>query len=184
MTALIVVDVQNDFAHPDGNLYVNGGDQVADKVAELLGDYTTVVYTKDWHPAKTAHFVDYGGGWPRHCVANTWGSEFHKDLPVLEDAPVVLKGTGENEDGYSGFSVERQDGDVYHTELVDILNDAGETDVDVVGIALDVCVRATAADAFDRGFNTRVLVDYTAAVTETGGNQAIEDLRELGVVVD
>lgn len=106
-TALLVVDVQNDFAHPDGNLYVPGGDDaiaaVNREIEAALQSGSLVVYTQDWHPPSTPHFQKDGGIWPTHCVQNTWGAELHHTLRVV-DGPVVRKGTG-GEDGYSAFSV-------------------------------------------------------------------------------
>src|SRR5687768_13194743 len=101
-TALVVVDVQNDFAHPDGSLYVQGARDVVievnRQVARAKAAGAPVFYTRDWHPPSTPHFVDEGGIWPVHCVRGTWGAEPHPDLVV--DGEVVLKGTG-GEDGYS-----------------------------------------------------------------------------------
>ena len=105
-TALLVVDVQNDFADPGGGLYVRDGEQVVPLVSELVGAAqnagSAVVYTQDWHPASTPHFAKDGGIWPVHCVVDTWGAELHPQL--LVQGPVVRKGTS-GEDGYSGFSV-------------------------------------------------------------------------------
>src|ERR1700737_2679904 len=102
-TALIVVDVQNDFADPGGSLYVSGGEDIPaianSEVAAALGGGSVVVYTQDWHPASTPHFVTDGGVCPVHCVGGTWGAELHPDLRVT--GPRVQKGTG-GEDGYSG----------------------------------------------------------------------------------
>ncbi|MDM7089799.1 isochorismatase family protein, partial [Enterobacter asburiae] len=105
-TALLVVDVQNDFADPDGGLYVSSGEEVVpivnDEVAAARAAGAAVLYTQDWHPESTPHFAKDGGTWPTHCVQGTWGAQFHPDLDV--DGPVVRKGT-DGGDGYSGFSV-------------------------------------------------------------------------------
>ena len=105
-TALVVVDVQNDFAHPDGGLYVRGGENLVPtinaQIAKAREAGAVVVYTADWHPASTPHFAKDGGIWPDHCVMDTWGAEFHADLDV--DGPVVRKGSN-GEDGYSGFTL-------------------------------------------------------------------------------
>jgi nicotinamidase/pyrazinamidase len=118
-TALIVVDVQNDFADPDGGLYVAGGEQVVplvnDHVRSARDAGATVVYTQDWHPPETPHFEKDGGTWPVHCVRDTWGAQLHPDLEV--DGPVVRKGV-DGGDGYSGFSVrDPVSGDEQATEL-------------------------------------------------------------------
>ena len=105
-TALIVVDIQNDFAHPDGSLYVNGAAAVVTfanaAISEATESGALVVYTQDWHPEHTPHFERDGGIWPIHCVGDTWGAEFHEDL-IIDAGPVVRKGVDGN-DGYSGFT--------------------------------------------------------------------------------
>jgi nicotinamidase/pyrazinamidase len=122
-TALVVVDVQNDFAHPDGSLYVQGGEAVVEEVnaevAAARAAGATVVYTQDWHPPDTAHFEKDGGVWPVHCVRETWGSELHPALDV--HGPSVRKGVG-GEDGYSGFTVrDPSTGEESPTELEGLL---------------------------------------------------------------
>ena len=164
-TALIVVDVQNDFADPAGGLYVPNGEYVPGKVNNLLEDYETVVYTQDWHPSVTEHFEEHGGSWPEHCVAGTWGAEFHPELNLLDDGFYRKKGTDAGEDGYSAFFGER-DGDVVDTGLHKLLSRLHVDEVHVVGIALDVCVRDTALDAAKLGYRTAVIVDATASVSE------------------
>ena len=181
-TALIVVDVQNDFVHPDGNLYVVDGDLVPARVNELLDDYDVVVYTKDFHPAETGHFEESGGPWPTHCVGGTWGAEFHDDLVVRPGAPRVYKGTEPNEDGYSGFTVATDDGEVA-TVLQRVLDSKGVDTVHIVGIALDVCVKATALDAVALGYDTTVIYNATAAVTPQGRVDAVEEMIDAGVRV-
>ena len=105
-TALLVVDIQNDFADPKGSLYVTGGEDVVsvanEEIEAALGAGALVVYTQDWHPDATPHFKKDGGIWPVHCVKGSWGAEFHPDLHVKGE--IVQKGTG-GEDGYSGFTV-------------------------------------------------------------------------------
>ena len=186
-TALVVVDVQNDFADPSGSLHVAGGADIVEpvnalvRVAELSG--ASVVYTQDWHPEQTPHFVDDGGVWPRHCVRNTWGAELHPDLVV--DGPVVRKGTN-GEDGYSGFTMrDPTTGSTMPTELQGLLEERGVERTIVVGLALDVCVKATALDAVDAGFAVTVVADACRAVDlEPGdGERAIAEMADRGVVV-
>jgi len=184
-TALVVVDVQNDFAHPDGSLYVQGGEQVAGRVNQLVREARAagafVVYTQDWHPQQTPHFVDSGGTWPRHCVQDTWGARFVEGLAV--DGPVVQKGTG-GEDGYSGFSVrDPETGAEQRTALDRMLRERGIERVVVVGIAQDVCVKETALDARRLGYATAVLADATRPVDPAQGAVALTALREAGVEV-
>ena len=105
-SALVVVDVQNDFADPGGSLFVRGGEAVVarvnDEVQRAIAGGALVVYTQDWHPPSTPHFAKDGGVWPVHCVADTWGAELHPDLIVA--GPSVRKGSN-GEDGYSGFTM-------------------------------------------------------------------------------
>jgi len=187
-TALIVVDVQNDFADPNGSLYVTGGENVVARVNEEIEAARSagapVVYTADWHPESTPHFQRDGGIWPVHCVGGTWGAEFHPDLRV--EGPVVTKGTG-GEDGYSGFSVrDPQTGEEAPTELERTLRSADVEDVVVVGLATDYCVKETALDAVDRGFGTTVRRAAVAAVDlEPGdGDRALSTLQEAGARVE
>jgi nicotinamidase/pyrazinamidase len=187
-TALIVVDVQNDFADPKGNLYVRGGEEVIgtinDEIARAKDAGALVVYTRDWHPEETPHFQEFGGTWPVHCVAETWGSEFHPDLRV--DGPVVHKAMGP-EDGYSGFSVRHErTGERSSTELEGILRDRGIERVVVVGLATDYCVKETAVDAARLGFEVVVLRDAMRAVELKDGDadRALEAMNEAGARVE
>lgn len=187
--ALVVVDMQNDFAHPDGSLYVHGGDVTVAKVnaqVQAARDAgALVVYTQDWHPPDTPHFAERGGTWPVHCVRDTWGAELHAALDVPDDAVTVRKGTGEA-DGYSGFTVRdlTTDADV-RTDLDPMLRARGTERVVVVGIATDVCVKATVLDAVELGYRTVVLPDATAAVErEPGdGERAVAEMAAAGAVV-
>jgi nicotinamidase/pyrazinamidase len=186
-TTLIVVDVQNDFADPHGSLYVEGGEQVVDAVNREIvaaGEAgATVVYTQDWHPPETPHFVTDGGTWPVHCVRDTWGAELHPELRV--EGPSVRKGTG-GEDGYSGFSMsDPTSGEVSPTGLDDLLRERDTERVVVVGLALDVCVKATALDAVALGYPCEVPRAASAAVdVEPGdGDRAVDELRAAGVTV-
>jgi nicotinamidase/pyrazinamidase len=186
-TALIVVDVQNDFADPAGSLYVAGGEAVVPFVngqvdlARAAG--ATVIYTQDWHPASTPHFAKDGGIWPVHCVAGTWGAELHPDLAVA--GPIVHKGAS-GEDGYSGFTMrDPVSGTTHPTELDGILRGAGVEEVVVVGLATDYCVLATALDARERDYPVTLLAEGIRAVelAEGDGARAIERMRAEGVVI-
>jgi len=187
-TALVVVDVQNDFADPKGSLYVTGGEDVVarvnDEIDAARAAGAPVVFTADWHPESTPHFQKDGGVWPVHCVGGTWGAEFHPGLKV--DGPVVKKGTG-GEDGYSGFSVrDPETGEKAATDLERILRSAGAENVVVVGLATDYCVKETALDAAKKGFGTTVLGGAIAAVDlEPGdGDRALAALQEAGARVE
>jgi nicotinamidase/pyrazinamidase len=184
-TALVVVDVQNDFADPDGSLYVAGGEDTIAPINTLIdeaqGADALVAYTQDWHPHETPHFVTGGGPWPVHCVAGTWGAELHPQLHV--DGPVVHKGAG-SEDGYSGFTAHdvTTDEDV-PTGLESLLRNHATERVVVVGLAEDVCVKATALDARRLGFATTVVEAATRPVTPDAAGAARDEMRAAGVVL-
>jgi len=189
-TALVVVDVQNDFADPSGSLYVDGGEEVVAavnvEVARAARAGAAVVYTQDWHPADTPHFAKDGGVWPVHCVGDTWGARLHPALTVAEGAEFVRKGV-DGQDGYSAFSVrEPLTGARSATALEGLLKARGISRVVVVGLATDYCVKETALDAVRLGFDTAVLAGAIAAVDlEPGdGRRAVEQMRAAGATVD
>lgn len=186
-TALIVVDVQNDFADPQGGLYIQDGEAIIPVVNETVAAAkkagSEVVYTQDWHPPQTPHFEIYGGTWPVHCVQGTWGAEFHPDLEV--DGPVVRKGVGA-EDGYSGFTArDVNTGSDHPTDLDATLRNRGVEDVVVVGLAQDVCVKETALDARRLGYGVTVMLPATRAVNLNDGDYeaANEQMRSAGVTL-
>jgi nicotinamidase/pyrazinamidase len=183
-TALVVVDVQNDFADPAGSLYVRGGDQVVslinDEIQVAASEGAFVVYTQDWHPPSTPHFAKDGGVWPVHCVAGTWGAELHPGLAVA--GPSIRKGSN-GEDGYSGFTMrDPVSGDDRPTELEALLRDRGVTRVVVSGLATDYCVLGTVLDARRLGFETVVLSGAVAAVelSPGDGERALVEMAEAG----
>ncbi|MEU5401995.1 isochorismatase family protein [Streptomyces sp. NPDC005963] len=186
--ALIVVDVQNDFCE-GGSLAVTGGAEVAAAITDLIGQtvpagYRHVVATRDHHIDPGDHFSEtpnYVTSWPRHCVAGTEGVGFHPNF-----APAVASGAidavfdkGAYEAAYSGFEGADENG----MTLAQWLRDHDVTEVDVVGIATDHCVKATALDAAREGFTTQVLLDLTAAVSPETTARALDDLRAAGVEV-
>ena len=182
-TALVVVDVQNDFADPRGNLYVAGGERVVGVINELVGRARAadalVVYTQDWHPEQTPHFRDQGGTWPVHCVRDTWGAELLPELRV--DGPIIKKGTG-GEDGYSGFSVrDARTGATTRTVLDALLTRHQIEKVVVVGLAEDVCVKETALDAGRLGYETFVLREATRPVDPANAERGRRELAAAGV---
>ena len=181
MRALIIVDVQNDFCE-GGSLAVAGGAAVARSISELLArgnhGYDHVVATKDYHIDPGSHFAsepDYAHSWPVHCVAGTAGSEFHPSLNPEPIEAVFRKGA--HAAAYSGFEGTDSDG----TPLAEWLRAHGVDEVDVVGIATDYCVRATAADAAANGLRTRVLLGLTTGVAPETSAEAIAALRDGGV---
>ncbi len=185
--ALIVVDVQNDFADPAGSLSVRGAAAVIPiinrEISLAAANGARIVCTQDWHPEHTPHFAKDGGVWPDHCIRDTWGAAFHPDLAVPEGTPVVRKGAN-GEDGYSGFTMrDPVSGETIGTVLEAQLRDAGVDGVVVTGLATDYCVKATALDAARLGFATTVLTDAVAAVDlEPGdGERALAEMRDAGV---
>lgn len=186
-TALVVVDVQNDFTDPAGGLAVTDAEailpEVNARIAACRSAGGLVAYTQDWHPERTPHFMTDGGPWPVHCVRDTWGAALHPDLVI--DGAVVRKGV-DGGDGYSGFSVRDPiSGDVTRTELGALLERHDVSRVVVVGLAGDVCVAATAEDAAVLGLTTIVPLAATRMVElEPGdGARAIARLRNAGVEV-
>ena len=170
MRALIIVDVQNDFCE-GGSLAVTGGADVAARIGPHAGTYEVVVATQDFHVDPGEHFTE----WPPHCVAGTPGADLH---PALDTDPIQARfRKGADRAAYSGFEGATDDG----TNLADYLRDRDVTDVDVVGIATDHCVRATALDAAAEGFTTRVLLDLCAGVAPDTTATALEELRDAGV---
>ncbi len=183
--ALLIVDVQNDFCE-GGSLAVTGGDGVVSAINALLATtgrdhghtgYDHVVATKDFHIDPGDHFSDhpdYALSWPRHCVAHSTGAEFHSALNTTRIEAVFLKGA--HRAAYSGF-----EGTADSVGLTDWLRARGVDEVDIVGIATDYCVRATATDAVAEGFRTRVLVDLTAGVSPESTAVALDEMHRRGV---
>jgi nicotinamidase/pyrazinamidase len=173
--ALIIVDVQNDFC-PGGALAVPNGDEVVPVINRLLAHEWLTVATMDWHPAEHSSFHVHGGPWPRHCVQHTTGAELHRDLHASKVQAIVTKASHHEQDAYSGF-----DG----TELARLLRDQGIQRVVVCGIATDYCVRATAQDALQEGFEVLVLADAIRGVEMQPGDchRALEELRQAGAQI-
>ncbi|HTR71308.1 MAG TPA: nicotinamidase [Mycobacteriales bacterium] len=181
MKALVVVDVQNDFCE-GGSLAVAGGADVAGRISDLLAsaDYDAVVATRDAHRDPDGHFSatpDYVDSWPPHCVIGTDGSQFHPNLDTQRVEAVFDK--GEYAAAYSGFEGATSDG----RTLADWLRARDVDAVDVVGIATDYCVRATALDAAREGFATTVLLDLTAGVAPESVATALEEMSAAGVTL-
>jgi nicotinamidase/pyrazinamidase len=179
--ALIIVDVQNDFCE-GGSLPVTGGASVAAAVSAALGgpdSWDHVVATKDYHVDPGAHFgdpPDYVDSWPRHCVVGTSGADFHPALDTDRIEAVFEKGA--HAAAYSGF-----EGRAGAIGLAAWLRMRDVTEVDVVGIATDHCVRATALDAAREGFATTVLLDLTAGVAPDSTERAVRELTDAGVAL-
>jgi nicotinamidase/pyrazinamidase len=176
--ALIVVDVQNDFC-PGGTLAVPDGDQVVAPLNGLIEEFLLreepVFKSRDWHPAQTKHFADYGGTWPVHCVQKTHGAEFHPELIDDPRIHVVSKGTGD-EDNYSAF-----DG----TDLAEQLRASGVEEVWVGGLATDYCVKNTVLDALREGFQVKAVKNAMRPVElkPGDGERAIQEMRQGGAEI-
>lgn len=176
--ALIVVDVQNDFC-PGGALAVPRGDEVVGPLNGLIEEFLSrdesVYKSRDWHPSKTRHFLEYGGTWPPHCVQDTHGAEFHPELLDDPRIEIISKGTGD-EDNYSAF-----DG----TDLAELLKDQGVDEVWVGGLATDYCVKNTVLDAIRNGFQVTGVANAMRPVDlEPGdGDRAMDEMRVAGAQI-
>jgi nicotinamidase/pyrazinamidase len=175
--ALLVIDVQNDFC-PGGALEIPEGDNVIPTLNTWIAaarDAGVPVYaSRDWHPANHLSFAPQGGPWPPHCVQDTPGAAFHADLH-LDGAIVVTKGTRFDKDQYSAFD---------ETGLAEELKSRGVRRVWIGGLAQDVCVKASAIDAAQAGFEVHVLPEATLPVTPEGGEEAVEEMRKAGVTIE
>jgi nicotinamidase/pyrazinamidase len=186
-SALVVIDVQNDFADPAGSLAVRGGEEVVSEanaeIAAARGAAALIIYTQDWHPPDTPHFEKDGGLWPVHCVRDTWGASFHPGLVVAGE--VIRKGE-DGADGYSGFSVsDPESGDRFPTSLEPLLRARGVERIVVVGLATDYCVVETVVEARMMGFQVQVESRAIRAVDlhEGDGDRAITRMRDAGADV-
>lgn len=196
MKALLLVDPLNDFADSKGSLYVKGGEEIIPVINKIINDYDVKVLIQDWHPSNHGSFastnneplfsvIDLNGipqvMWTDHCVQNTWGSEPHKDLDPNWNYG-IRKGMNPSLDSYSAFYENDQK---TKTGLAETLKELGVTDVYIVGLATDYCVKFTALDSVKDGFNTFVIKDAIRAVNinPTDGDQAIEEMKKSGVTI-
>jgi nicotinamidase/pyrazinamidase len=179
--ALIVVDVQKDFC-PGGALPAPGGNDIIPALNRHLADARTrdmaVYASRDWHPATTTHFHQYGGEWPPHCVQGSAGAQFHPGLKLPPDAIIVSKGDDPQRPGYSAFDGHTSDGKT----LLHDLRDRHITRVYVTGIATDYCVKATALDALQAGLEVRVLPDAITGIDVRPGDaqRALDEISAAG----
>jgi nicotinamidase/pyrazinamidase len=179
--ALIVVDVQKDFC-PGGALPAPGGNDIIPALNRHLADARTrdmaVYASRDWHPATTTHFQQYGGEWPPHCVQGSAGAQFHPGLKLPPDAIIVSKGDDPQRPGYSAFDGHTSDGKT----LLHDLRDRHITRVYVTGIATDYCVKATALDALQAGLEVRVLPDAITGIDVRPGDaqRALDEISAAG----
>ncbi len=177
---LLIVDVQNDFC-PNGALAVAGGDKIIPVLNRYIEIFSRgkdpVIASRDWHPAKTKHFRDFGGPWPAHCVQNTPGAAFHPALKLPARTIVVSKGMDPDKDSYSAFQAVDERG----RPLRDILKDAGVKELWIGGLATDYCVKASALDAL-KHFRVNLLVDAIKGVDLNPGDsqRAVEEMLAAG----
>lgn len=194
MKALIIIDVQYDFL-PGGALAVNEGDRIIPVINKLQQKFDFIVATQDWHPAshgsfaanhqgkKPGDFIQLGNVdqvlWPVHCVQDSPGAEFHKDLDQSKWKTIIRKGTNPHVDSYSGFyDNDRRE----NTGLSQYLKENGVEEVVVTGLATDYCVKFTVLDAIKEGFEATVVTDATKAVNLSPGDYdaAIKDMVKSG----
>ena len=181
LTALVVVDVQNDFC-PDGALAVAGGNRVVAPLNRAAAAFAAaglpIFATRDWHPPNTGHFQIHGGLWPVHCVQDTPGAAYHPDLRLPEHVIHLFKGIDERLDGYSAF-----DGvDATGTPLAGLLADRGVNHLYIGGLATDYCIRSSVLDARNRGVAVTVLTDAIAGVDLMPGDseRALAEMQAAG----
>lgn len=188
------VDIQNDFC-PGGTLAVDGGDQIVEPFNQVAGwtrdNNGIVAYTRDFHPEVTNHFIDFGGPWPGHCIAGTFGAKFKDGLDIRDGDPIMSKGTEKDEDAYSGFQAKSHSGLTLETLINPVLHE--KVAVLIGGLATDYCVKATVLDALkvaetartrdlDRVIGVFVLEDAMRAVNiqPEDGTQAIAEMKAAG----
>lgn len=197
-SALVVVDVQNDFAHPAGALFVAGADRLPPRIDALLaaarGRGDLVVTTQDWHPVGHVSFAATHGlppftlrdgdmTWPVHCVADSWGAELVAGLDVANIDHRVLKGIDPGIDRYSGFGGREFSNAAAGRTLEELLRDAGVEELDVAGVATEYCVRATAVDAVRLGFRVRLHAAASRPVDAAAGERAIAEMAAAGIAI-
>jgi len=175
--ALLLVDIQNDFCE-GGSLEVPEASQILPKVNELILDAShhgeRIIASRDWHTVDHISFEERGGDWPPHCVQDTHGAEFHPEMNLPDSAVRVSKGTAFDQDAYSAF-----DG----TDLDSFLKRQSISRLRVVGLALDVCVRATVLDALRLGFEVELVQDGTRAVDSSGADAVFDELKSAGATI-
>ncbi|MGQ0563385.1 MAG: nicotinamidase [Gemmatimonadota bacterium] len=176
--ALLIVDVQNDFC-PGGALAVEHGHDVVPVLNRYIEKLHAPVFaSRDWHPAKTTHFKEYGGPWPPHCVQSTRGAAFHGDLKLPKDTVVVTKGTDPTDHGYSAF----EGADPAGHALGEALRERGVRRLYVGGLATDYCVKNSALDALRAGFDVVLLTDAIRGIDVHPGDvdRAIGEMKRAG----
>ncbi|MBI4409716.1 MAG: bifunctional nicotinamidase/pyrazinamidase [Gemmatimonadetes bacterium] len=180
-SALLVVDVQNDFC-PGGALAVPEGDRVVpvlnDYIARFREAGVPVYASRDWHPRETRHFKAWGGKWPPHCIQDTRGAQFHAELRLPKDAVIVSKGMDPEQDAYSAFQAQDANG----AALEQSLRQRGVQRLYVGGLATDYCVRASTLDALKQGFQAVLLLDAVKGIDLEPGDiaRSIDEMVRSG----
>ena len=183
-SALIIVDVQNDFC-PGGALPVPDGDKVVEPLNKMIAHARKmgwpIIASRDWHPKQTTHFVTGGCIWPVHCVAGTKGAEFHSELDIIADGVIISKGMGSAENAYSAFEGKT----AVNLSLGYFLTKMELDKVFIGGLATDYCVKATVLDALKLGFKVYLLKDACRAVNikPNDGKKAIAEMKKIGAII-
>lgn len=182
--AFLAIDLQNDFGHPGGSLYVRFGDKLVDVFNETVENFNShlIYWTRDYHPANHCSFKENGGMWPAHCVRGTWGAKLMDGLTLSYDDEFIMKGTSSDVDSYSAFF----DNDKKkQTELDEILKVQGVKQLFVMGLATDYCVKFTVLDAVALGYKVFVYLPGCRGVDFTPGDvqRAIDEMENAGAVI-
>lgn len=180
--ALLIVDVQNDFC-PGGALGIPQGDKIIPAINKYIKIFQKnklpIFVTRDWHPVRTAHFKDFGGTWPVHCIQNTFGAAFHPELKLPKKGIIFLyKGMDPAQDSYSAFQAEDERG----MGLPELLKRLGVGEIYIAGLATDYCVRFSARDALKQGFKVKILIDAIKGVDlkPRDSEKALKEMLRLG----
>ncbi|WP_163714781.1 isochorismatase family protein [Mangrovibacterium lignilyticum] len=171
MKALLIVDVQNDFC-PGGALPAPDGNKIVPVINALMDKFSLIFASKDWHPEETVHF----GKWPVHCVRETAGAAFHQDLQAQKIGEILLKGTGNKDDGYSAF-------EATNIDFKDYLRRHEINNLYICGLTTEYCIKATAVDSQRFGFQTYVVEDAIKGVEQNKGDaeKAIQQMKNEGI---
>ncbi len=177
--ALVIIDVQNDFC-PGGKLPVPQGDEVVDVLNSYIEIFKAknlpIFASRDWHPQQTKHFKEFDGNWPKHCLQNTEGAEFHPNLNLPEDTIVLSKGMDPESEGYSAFEGKNKEGKNFQ----DLLKKKKVKKLYIGGLATDFCVKHTVLEALKRGFQVQLLTDAVRGVDPEKSEEIEKEMIEKG----